>query len=176
VPDLFRISVRGAGAAARQFDDLARAVQTELTNEIRGLGVFAAEVYVSAAPEDTGDLREAIRAVPYFRAARPRVTIRLGTYRGHRGDDAGDTTLSTADALRITREGHRTATIEPRRARALKVYPLGERNLGVYEFRRSVRGAHPVRDWTEAPARRVEEAAARSSRNLARRFETTRLA
>lgn len=171
--DIFRISVRGAGRSAREFDDLQRFIQDELNREIRGLGRLAEKSFRSIAPIDTGEFVDTIRASVRFRAARPRVTIRA-EFQGHRStpfEDGYGPDPGFAD-LNVTRFGHRQGALVARRARVLRIHPAGRRNPQIIEYRASVRGANPHFDWVRVGARPVEAAAEASSRALARRFET----
>ncbi len=65
----------------------------------------------------------------------------------------------------VTRYGHQTAFIYPRRAKALR-FTIGGRVI----FAKRVRGYHPSRDWVEAgiPGSRAE--ASRSSERVGRRI------
>lgn len=171
--DLFRISVRGAGRSARDFDDLQRAIQDELNREIRGLGRLAEKSLRSIAPEDTSDLVDTIKATVRFRAIRPRVTIHA-EFQGHRSvpfeaDYAPDPAFAD---INVTRYGHRQSELVPRHARVLRIHPAGRRNPQIIEYRSSVRGASPNFDWVRVGTQPVEAAAEASSRALARRFET----
>lgn len=166
--DVFRISVRGAGRAARSFTRMQRQTQDEIVAELRQFGEEARVLFVGAAPRDTEQLRERITAVPFFgRAARPRVSIRVRPdLEGHQGDK-----IDGFDYLDVTRRGHRSRTIEPRQARALKVHVEGHRNAEIFEFRASVPGARVTVDWVVPAAERAERLADAAQRRLGRRIE-----
>ncbi len=169
--NVYRVSVRGAGRRASEFDRLARAIQDELVRELRAFGRAAELIFREEAPEDTGQLQEAIRAVPFFgRAMRPRVSIGVDPIRGHGGDQRS--------YLDVTRYGHRKRTITPRRGRALKVHLEGHRNAQIFVFRASVSGVPAVENsrwagnWTIPAAERAERLAAASERRLSRRIDS----
>lgn len=65
----------------------------------------------------------------------------------------------------VTRLGHRTAYIYPRKAKALR-FTIGGRVI----FAKRVRGYHPSRDWVEAGIPASEMEADRSSRRVGRRI------
>lgn len=165
---VFRVSVRGAGRVAAQFDRDARRIQDEIVAELRQFGREAQEEFRRAAPRDTGDLRERITAVAFFgRAARPRISIRVRPdLQGHEGDKT-----TAFDYLTVSREGHRSAQIRARNG-PLKVHVAGHRNAEIFEFRESVRGARPRADWVLDGAQRCERASAIAERRLARRIES----
>lgn len=191
--DVFRVSFEGAGEAARAFSRAQRRVQDAVIAEVRALGRESREAFKAAAPEDTGDLIDAIIDVPFFgRAAEPRVTIRVKTLRGHEGAKR-----DAFNYLNVTRFGHRQAVIRPRRARALKIHIEGHRNPHAAIVRmsaagvghppqealhaaarrggggqrqvRKLRAAFKVRDWVEEIAPEINRLAAESERRLGRR-------
>lgn len=183
---IFRASTRGADKVAAQFTRAQRALQDELIKELRHIG-YLAHIEVQDTIEDYGlvdteQLLDAVRAVPYYRARRPQVTIQVDKLRGHGGDDR--------DYLNVTRFGHRKAVITPRhesvnpaRAPALKVHVEGHRNPAVFEYRSSVRGVghggdYQPTDWTIDPdmSRRLDDIVDDSAERLGRRIDARLLA
>ncbi len=178
---MFRISIRGAGGAARDMRGLQRRVQTELVREVRELGAQAVVTFQGYAPEDTGDTIDAIFAVPYFgRASRPRASIRMRPLAGHGG--------VPHDYRDVPRFGHRRRRITPKRGRALKVHIEGHRNAAIFVYRSAVRGvgwpsldtsgvdvqasraAYRPRDWVDLAAEQVERDSAPAASRLGRRI------
>lgn len=147
---VFRVNVRGAGREARHFSRAARKLQDEIVAELRRFGAEAELLFRENASEDTGDLRDSIVAVAYFKAIRPRVSIRVEPLRGHEGERR-----TAFDYLDVSRFGHRRSRIFPTTKRALKVHIMGHRNPHAAIFRSSVRGfGHPSRQEVQAAARR----------------------
>jgi hypothetical protein len=178
---VFRASTTGAGKVAANFDRARRDLQDELIKELRHIGLLA-QLEVQETVEDYGlidteQLLEAIRAVPYFRARRPQVTIQVDRLRGHGGVDH--------DYLNVTRFGHRRSVITPRHqsvnpkhAPALKVHVAGHRSPAVFEYRSSVRGVghggdYQPTDWTIDPdmRRRLDDIVDDSATRLGRRID-----
>lgn len=166
--DIYRVNVRGAGRVAADFDRMARTMQDEMIRELRRFGVEAVETYRGQAPADTQDLQDAIDAVAFLKAIRPRLSVRVAPLLGHRGEQHDDT-----DYLRVVRFGHRRGTLTPRRARALKVHYAGHRNAEVYEFRSFVPGAGPAggSDFVERAGPLIEKLADGAEVRLGRRIE-----
>lgn len=168
--DVYRVSIRGAGRVASQLSRAARQIQDEIVAEIRQFGREAQLIFVEAAPEDTGDLRERITAVPYFgRAIRPRVSIRV------RPDVEGHETPH--DYLPVTRYGHRKRRIVPKTARALAIHPEGHRNPHIVVVRASVSGVPGKKsrwrgDWVIPAAERADRLADAAERRLGRRLDS----
>ena len=191
--DVYRLSVRGAGPLARDFSRAQRQIQDALVAELRRLGDDALDAFRDEAPEDTGDLHDALVAVPYFLANRPRVSIRVEPLDGHEGSERDG-----YDYFEVTRRGHRASRIHPKQAQALKVHLYGHRNPHLAVFRASVAGvghpgpastaravaragrarvvdvrsAHEVIDWTDVAGERSEALAAVAERRLGRRLES----
>lgn len=164
---VYRVSLRGAGRRASEFSRLQRAIQDELVAELRQFGREGERLFRAAAPKDTRNLAGAIRAVPFFRAIRPRVRVAVERLDGHQGEGRDG-----FDYLAVTRRGHRRSVIVPREARALKVHVEGHRNAQIYEFRQAVRGSRPASDWVVDAAQRADRVAALAERRLARRIES----
>jgi hypothetical protein len=159
--DLFRLSVRGAGRVARDFDRSQRDIQDEIIRSLRRLGAEAHAILVGHAPEDTGDLIDAIQVVPYYRAAVPRVSIRVEGLEGHGGDPRS--------YLNVTRYGHRSSRIYPKRARALAVHIDGHGEPPIY--RASVTGVSVMSDWVEDADPEIRTAARAEAHRLGRKIE-----
>lgn len=166
--DVYRVNVRGAGRVARDFDRMARAIQDEIVAEIREFGAEAVEAFQQSAPKDTGDLVDAIDAVAFLRAIRPRLAIRIAPLRGHQGEVSDG-----FDYLRVVRFGHRKRLIRVRHARMLKVHYAGHRNPQIYDFRHVVPGAGPAggRDFVARAEPAVVKLADGAERRLGRRIE-----
>lgn len=171
--DIYRVTVRGAGPVAANFTRRQRALQDVFIAEMRQLGTEATEVLRGFTPQDTGDLEQAVGAVPFFGVASSiRISIRVAPLLGHRGDERDN-----FDYLTVTRRGHRVSVITPVTARALKVHYAGHRNPAVFVYR----GAQPATrsgsirgglkgDWVEAAgpdlARLNDQAAERLGRQI----------
>jgi hypothetical protein len=172
---VYRVSVRGAGRVAAQFNRAQRQLQDEMIAELRQFGREAQVVFVEEAYEDTGELKERITVVPFFgRAARPRVSVRVRPdLQGHQGGS-----VDNYDYLGVTRRGHRSRTITPKTARALKVHLEGHRNQQIFVFRHSVSGVPAAKDsrwrgdWVLPAAERAERLSLASERRLGRRIES----
>jgi hypothetical protein len=65
----------------------------------------------------------------------------------------------------VTRFGHRTTFIYPRRAQALR-FQIGGKTI----FAKRVRGYHPSRDWVESGMPAVQTAASQSSDRVGRQI------
>lgn len=171
--DVYRVSVRGVGRVAAEFDRKQRALQDVLIAEVRQLGRRSTELLQEVAPRDTDDLHDAIEAIPYFRASSPRVSVRVAPLLGHQGDE-----LDPYDYLDVTRRGHRSRRLRPVAARALKVHIAGHRNPAVFVFRSSVKGLQrgsqrdrpQTGDWVESAEpllrREQEQSATRLGRQI----------
>lgn len=166
--DVFRINVRGAGAVARDFDRAARAVQDQLIAQLRDYGRQGQAILRAHAPEDTGQLRDKIVAVPFFRAVRPRVSLRVEPLESH-GDDG------STDYLDVTRRGHRSRRLHPTQARALAVHIAGHRAPPIYRAYvhgvPSDEGSKWRGDWVAEARPELEQLADRQERELGRRIE-----
>ena len=171
--DVFRFNVRGAGTVARSFDRLQRSLQNDIIAELRELGIESTELFQKAAGEDTGQLAAHIRAVPYFRAVRPRMTITVDRLSGHEGAK-----ITPYDYLGVTRRGHRKRRIYPKGARtALKVHIMGHRNPHLFIYRSSVSGVPAPEgstwrgDWVSRAQPATDRLADEGQRRLGRRIE-----
>jgi len=158
---VFRVSVRGAGRRAREFDRAARRTQDAINAELRELGRELERAYAAAAPVDSSRTRESVRAVLFFRAARPRVSIHAGAV----DPDSGYPYLD------VTRRGHRVARIYAKPGSVLKVHSK-PRTAGVYKLAQSVRGARPAEDWVAVASTRARPLFDRAERRLGRRLDT----
>lgn len=168
--DVLRVNVRGAGKAAKDFNRMKRRIQDAINAELRLIGIASEDVFRDVAPEDTGQLGEAIRAVPLFRALRPSVRVLVEPLEGHGGN--------AHDYLTVTRRGHKKRRIYPRTARALKVHVEGHRNPHAFIFRASVagvghegEGAQPIIDWVSRAQPQITRTLDKAERRLGRRIE-----
>lgn len=173
--NIYRVSVRGAGRRASEFDAMKRRIQDEIVAELRQYGREAQTIFAQEAPKDTEELSERIDAVPYFgRALRPRVSIRVRPdVEGHQGSGSDG-----YDYLPVTRFGHRKTRIVPVRRQALLVHVEGHRNPHAAIVRSSVSGVPTDRgsrfrgDWVRPAADRAEALAGAAERRLGRRVES----
>lgn len=185
--DTYVVRVEGAGRAAASFSRAQRALQDQIIEELRALQRELPVIFRSYAPEDTGQTRDNIDAIPYFVAREPRLSVRIMPLASH--GDGG-----TYDYLDVPRFGHREGLIFPR-GRALKVHYAGHRNPHAFVFRAWVTGVghpHPdvIRqaarsradmrqfrqafrpvDWVEDAVREAEQAMHASAARLGRRIE-----
>lgn len=159
MPDeLVRVSVRGAGRVARELRGARRALQNDLIAEIRELGRVAEQAYEDHVLEDTGHAKSTIRAIPFFRASRPRVRVTI------------DAERDGFNYLRAMRFGQRVARIYPTRARSLAVHLHGRDEPPTHMG--SVQAFRPTTDWVEDANREIDVEVERSTRALGRRVET----
>jgi len=172
--DVFRVSVRGAGSVAAELRGARRVVQDEIVREVRSLAEDAQEEYRTSMPEDTGDLKAAVSIAPFFRARRPRATVRLERVLGHQGAER-----DAEDYGPITLRGHRRRRITPRRLlgrggrpAALKVHYAGHRSPHLFIYRAGVEGSEaPVPNWSERAEANMRQLADRGATRLGRRIE-----
>lgn len=163
---LLRVSVRGAGRTARDFDRAARGTQDEIVRELRELAVRSEIIVREYMPEDSGDLKEGLHARFFFRAARPRFTLQ-STAR-HQG----------YPYTAVTRFGHRKAVIEGRPF--LTIHGPGVPRDGAPEhIARVVRqvrgfgfGEKQPHDWMEEAMPRVQGEMAIAASRIGRRIES----
>jgi len=139
LPEERLVTLEVAGAAydehqlVRDFDRLQRAIQDNLNMMMRRLAAEAEAVYQFAAPVDTGELRDTIRAIISFRAQRIRIEVGAHALRGD------------FDYLEVSRFGHITPKIVPRRAKRLTAHVFGRHQPPL--LMRSVKGYRAVTDW-----------------------------
>ncbi len=165
--NIYRLNVRGAGRVARDLEGLSREIQDAIVAELRELGLEAKAIYRGVAPEDdTGQLRENIDSVAFFRAVRPRVRVVVEPIQGHGGDPRS--------YLDVSRYGHRKRKIRPVKRTALKIHYAGHRNPTIFVFRASAEGVRVPVDWvveaTPAIDRLVDKAESRLGRRIERRI------
>jgi len=163
--DLIRVETRGGAEAdrvlARDFDRAQRRLQDELNRTMRRIGEEVEPIYRAYAPVDQGNLAGSIESVFSFRAARIRLTV---TAEGFAGG---------FNYLRITREGHVTPFVRPRRRFAMKVYINGRGTVPI--LRRSVRGYRPKTDWVEDATKLADRVIDTEERRLSRNIDTVLL-
>ena len=133
-------------------EQVAVRLAPEMARTTRFIAGFAAPMYRSAAPKDTGRLRRGIRAES--RNGDGVVTVDARSDKGF-------------DYVPVTRWGHRKDVIRPVNGQALR-FTIGGRVL----YRASVRGYKPTRDWVEVAAKKVEPVVDRYAGRFAR--EVTR--
>lgn len=132
----FFIDVEGAGSPgqlAADFDSAQRRIQARITRTMRIIQRELPVFFEKEAPRDTGELARSIKGIIFFRAQFQRVSIEVSAQR------------EGFNYLDITRFGHRTPYIIPRRKRAMTVHVDGRHNPPI--LRRRVRGYTPSGDW-----------------------------
>jgi hypothetical protein len=149
----FKAKAYGAAGAARRLASSSQWLDQELDRTIENLGSDAEIIFAAHALKKTGRMARGVRA--NFVGHMSEVTV-----------EAVDPE-SGYDYVGVTRKGHRTLKIFPKKAEALRIPLAG----GGVIFRSSVRGFHPVRDWAEMALPDVLRAADVAVSGLIQRIE-----
>jgi hypothetical protein len=164
---LLKITTEGAGPVAASFDRAQRRVQDSIITEFRYLGRVVGQTFADHAPSDSGRTARNVSARVFFgQASAPRITVRT------RSIDP-DTGFNYLD---VTRYGHRSLAIVPRRRLGLTIH--GHRNAttgdGPSVVRAHATGSRPASDWVEDAYRAVglelDDAEQRIARGITRLF------
>lgn len=158
---VFRVSVRGAGRVAREFNRAQRALQNAINDSVRSMGERAADVLYEDAPKDTEAMADSIRVTTFFRAARPHAQVTIEP----------DARGAGVDYLTITRRGHRQRIITSRSELGLLSVHFEGRD-GPAQAMRSVRGYRPVTDWVNVAEPTIDIEAEDEFERLGRRIDT----
>lgn len=128
----FQATVSGANRQASRLYRSSVKLDTGVTEAQTETLVLARRLLAAAAPVGSGRLRDSIRVV---------ITKHEGIIKADPKDP--DTGYSY---IRITRFGHQSKIIKPKKVRALEFEPVS-----TTIFRASVRGFRPKRDWADKP-------------------------
>jgi hypothetical protein len=157
---LFRASVRGAGKLSRAASRGAGRVDRFLRDEMDPGGTYAedaTDILWDAAPKDTQRLADSIHAGPADFATRIGATFFAEAI----DPDTG------YDYTGVTRFGHRVATIEPTRRRAI-AYESGRGPVVAAH----VPGYDPGLDWVDLARADLDHAAGEASERVGRKVDT----
>lgn len=146
----FKATVVGARRQADKFAQGSRMVRPVMFEEMDRLAGKTTRIMQSVAPKRSGALSERIH---------PEIIgggfVLVSDVRSEEG----------YSYTGVTRFGHTTAFIYPRKAKALR-FTIGGRVI----FAKRVRGYHPSRDWVERGVPASEAAAAESADRVGRRI------
>lgn len=156
-----RVSVRGAGRLARDFNRAQRALQNVINDSVRYMGEHAADVLYDAAPKDTGAMADSIGVRYLWRAARPHATVTIEP----------DARGAGVDYLTITRHGHHVTRIYPKQEHGLLDVHFEGRD-GPGQGMVSVRGYRPATDWVDVAEPTIDIEADAEFDRLGRRIDT----
>lgn len=164
---LLKITTEGAGPVAASFDRAQRRLQDSIITEFRYLGRVVNQAFADAAPRGSGRTADNVSARVFFgQASEPRITVRT------RSIDP----VSGYNYLDVTRYGHRSLAIVPRRRRGLTIH--GHRSEvtgdGPSVVRAHATGSRPASDWVQDAYRAVglelDDAQHRLARGITRLF------
>lgn len=161
---MVQLEVDGVGGLARLFSREQRRGQDRINRAMRYLDAVAEPMFRAYAPVDTGELKGSIKSTLFFRGNVVRLTVRANAKR------------QGFDYLDVTRYGHRSLAIVPRRRRGLTIH--GHRTSvtgdGPSVVRAHATGSRPASDWVQDAYRAVglelDDAEHRLARGITRLF------